>query len=92
MSFTVGIDVGDILLIDQVECFGDAVNLAYKLGEDIARPGEVLLTPQARSAVSGMPTRLKAMRISISGLQALSTGLPSANAFAARSRAPTPID
>jgi adenylate cyclase len=70
LSFSVGIDVGDILLIDQVDCFGDAVNLAYKLGEDIARPGEVLLTPQAHSAM-GAPTSLsfKEMQISISGLE-----------------------
>ncbi len=70
LSFTVGIDVGDILLIDQVECFGDAVNLAYKLGEDIARPGEVLLTPQARSAVSAKAGwAFTEMQISVSGLE-----------------------
>lgn len=70
LSFSVGIDVGDILLIDQVDCFGDAVNLAYKLGEDIARPGEILLTQQAHSDVSGDANLVfHAMQISISGLE-----------------------
>lgn len=70
LSFSVGIDVGDILLIDQVDCFGDAVNLAYKLGEDIACPGEVLLTSQARSAIVAEPSlHFTEMQISISGLE-----------------------
>ncbi len=69
LSFSVGIDVGDILLIDQVDCFGDAVNLAYKLGEDIAQPGEVLLTRQAQSAVAAdLSLSFTEMQISISGL------------------------
>lgn len=44
LAFSVGIDVGDLLLLETEDCFGDAVNLAYKLGEDIARPGEVMVT------------------------------------------------
>ena len=70
LSFSVGIDVGDILLIDQVDCFGDAVNLACKLGEDIARPGEVLLTPQAHSALAAEAGLVfTEVQISVSGLE-----------------------
>ena len=70
LSFSVGIDVGDILLIEQVDCFGDAVNLACKLGEDIARPGEVLLTAQAHSTLSTKAHLVfSEMQISISGLE-----------------------
>ena len=32
-----GIDYGRILLVDDKDCFGDAVNRASKLGEDVRR-------------------------------------------------------
>ena len=51
LGFGIGIDYGEILVLDHVDCFGDAVNLAYKLGEDVARPGEVLITELVREAV-----------------------------------------
>ena len=38
-----GLDHGQILL-DEADFFGDAVNLASKLGEDLARSGEVLVS------------------------------------------------
>lgn len=70
LAFSVGIDVGDILLIHEADCFGDAVNLAYKLGEDIARPGEVLVTRAVREAL-GIDTALgfSEMQVSISGME-----------------------
>jgi class 3 adenylate cyclase len=34
------------------DVFGAEVNLASKIGEDLARPGEVLLTPGAADALS----------------------------------------
>lgn len=42
-----GVDVGEILVVDQRDFFGDAVNRACKLGEDLADPGEILLTDAA---------------------------------------------
>ena len=70
LAFSVGIDVGDILLLEAVDCFGDAVNLAYKLGEDIARPGEVLVTQRVRELL-GDPAGLgfQPMQVSISGME-----------------------
>ena len=48
----IGIDYGRYLrLADDV--FGDAVNLAYKLGEDLAGRGEILVTEPVVRAVSG---------------------------------------
>ncbi len=41
-----GIGYGDILLLED-DLFGDEVNVAYKLGEDIARPDEILLSEPA---------------------------------------------
>jgi class 3 adenylate cyclase len=48
----IGVDYGPFLrLTDDV--FGDAVNLAYKLGEDLARRGEILVTEPVARAVQG---------------------------------------
>lgn len=43
----IGIDHGDVLLIGGPDYFGDIVNTASKLGEDEARPGEILITERA---------------------------------------------
>jgi adenylate cyclase len=65
---SIGIGWGRILNIDERDMFGDEVNLASKLGEDIAERGEILLTAaaQAEAAAAGLQTRAEA--ISISGL------------------------
>lgn len=44
--FSYGIGYGDLLDLDG-DTFGLEVNLASKMGEDLARPGEILLTPAA---------------------------------------------
>jgi class 3 adenylate cyclase len=41
---SIGIDFGKVLHIPGRDAFGDAVNIAYKLGEDIARSDEILVT------------------------------------------------
>ena len=46
-----GLDHGKILL-DQADFFGDAVNVASKLGEDLARRGEVLISQAVNEALS----------------------------------------
>ena len=51
LHFSYGIGWGDVLDLDQ-DMFGLEVNLASKLGEDLAEPGEALLTPSAAAAVS----------------------------------------
>ncbi len=78
IAFSIGIDQGDILLIEQVDCFGDAVNLAFKLGEDIARAGEILVTERVRAAVmaatgsdQGAMPLFAEMAVSVSGLPVL---------------------
>ena len=47
-----GIDYGKILVIGNQDCFGDAVNRACKLGEDVAKAGEILVTERAMQQVS----------------------------------------
>lgn len=39
----IGISFGHILLVEERDFFGDAVNKASRLGEDIAEPGEILV-------------------------------------------------
>ena len=44
---SVGIDYGDLLLIGNEDFYGDPVNTASKLGEDLAAKGETLVTERA---------------------------------------------
>ncbi len=50
LAFSYGIGWGEVLDLEH-DVFGLEVNLASKLGEDLARPGEVLLTPAAVAAL-----------------------------------------
>ena len=67
---SMGIDYGDVLLIGGPDYFGDTVNRASKLGEDIAGPGEILVTERAfqqipaGAGISGQP-----LTFSISGIE-----------------------
>jgi adenylate cyclase len=47
IALAIGIDHGELLLIDDAEFFGDPVNTACKLGEDVAADGETLVTARA---------------------------------------------
>ena len=44
---SIGIDYGDVLLIGGPDYFGNPVNSACKIGEDIGGPGEILVTAAA---------------------------------------------
>ena len=64
-----GIDYGRILIIGNEDCFGDAVNRASKLGEDVAEAGEILVTKEAMQMVpveAGIKAR--EVNLSISGI------------------------
>jgi class 3 adenylate cyclase len=50
LAFSFGIGFGEVLDLGH-DLLGLEVNLASKLGEDRARPGEVLLTPAAAAAL-----------------------------------------
>jgi len=69
LSVAIGIDYGRFVLIPRQDCFGDPVNVAYKLGEDLARPGEILITDAARAQLAAaFPHRLSEQQVSLSGL------------------------
>ena len=59
ISVATGIGYGHILNIDEKDMFGDELNLASKLGEDVAEPGQILLTEaaSARARALGIKTR-----------------------------------
>lgn len=48
----IGIETGRILHIPDHDFFGDAVNVAALLGEDLGKAGEILIGPNARAALS----------------------------------------
>ncbi|MFN3491893.1 MAG: adenylate/guanylate cyclase domain-containing protein [Anaerolineales bacterium] len=48
---SIGIDYGKILIINNEDMFGDAVNRACKMGEDIGRAGEILITKEAMNLI-----------------------------------------
>jgi adenylate cyclase len=64
-----GIDYGKILIIENEDCFGDATNRAYKLGEDVAAAGEILVTRDAMDRVNPeADIKRHAVNVSISGI------------------------
>ena len=64
-----GIDYGKILIVGNEDCFGDAVNRACKLGEDIAAAGEILVTQDAiKTITTELDFKLREVNISVSGL------------------------
>jgi adenylate cyclase len=65
----IGIDYGKLLIIGNEDCFGDPVNRASKMGEDIAEGGEILITRDAMEMIS-KEAGIKAheMNVSISGI------------------------
>jgi class 3 adenylate cyclase len=67
LHVSIGIGYGPILLACD-DLFGDEMNLASKLGEDIAQSGEVLLTERARRSLRGARLRFEEMALSISGV------------------------
>lgn len=48
----IGVDYGAFLRLSD-DVFGDTVNVAYKLGEDLAGRGEILVTEPVAQAVHG---------------------------------------
>ena len=70
LEVAIGIDWGRILLLPGTDCFGDAVNTAYKLGEDVAKGGEILITRAVRERLGvAAAYRLAQARVSVSGLE-----------------------
>jgi adenylate cyclase len=65
---SIGIGWGEVLVIGDHDFYGSEVNIASKLGEDVAGPGETYLTEaaHARLAVEGTATSVERMELPIS--------------------------
>src|SRR6266542_477013 len=69
ISIACGIDFGKILVVGNKDCFGDPVNRASKMGEDLAAAGEILITKEGMEMIppeAGIKAR--EMSVSISGI------------------------
>ena len=70
LTVGIGIDQGRLLLIPGKDAFGDPVNVAHKLGEDVARGSEILVTEEAARTLRTMPGyRTEPLALSLSGLE-----------------------
>ena len=64
-----GIDYGKILVVGREDCFGDPVNRASKMGEDLAVAGEILITKEAMQMIpADAGIKAREMNVSISGI------------------------
>ena len=70
IRISIGIDYGSVLLIGGPDYFGDAVNRASKLGEDVAGPGEIFMTHTAyRLLPSGIKIDGEHLDLTLSGIK-----------------------
>ena len=66
---SIGIDFGAFLLVKKTDFWGEPVNTACRLGEDLARSGEILITESAFCRIpEGVQIRSKPLRFSVSGV------------------------
>lgn len=63
-----GIGYGEVLIVQDEDLYGAEVNLASKLGEDLAARNEILLTAAAFSRVDASKRPYEEVELSISGL------------------------
>jgi adenylate cyclase len=69
IDVSLGIGYGDALLIGEDDLYGDEMNLACKLGEDLANGHELLLTTAAHETLADNPRwQFEPAEFSISGL------------------------
>jgi adenylate cyclase len=65
---SIGVGYGNVLVVGPDDVYGDEMNLACKLGEDVAEPDEVLLTAAAHAALGASSWQFEKLRLSITGL------------------------
>jgi class 3 adenylate cyclase len=66
----IGVGYGRVLLVGEDDAYGDEMNVACKLGEDVAEQGDILLTAAARAELGESGSwRFTDSSVSISGLE-----------------------
>jgi adenylate cyclase len=69
IQVSIGIDYGKMLIVNEADIFGDAVNRACKMGEDIGTAGEILITKEAMDLIPEEgEIQGKPIEVSIGGL------------------------
>ena len=66
---SIGIGYGEVLLVAAEDLYGNEMNLASKLGEDLARSNEILLTETAFQQLQPTTWQCEAIELSVSGLE-----------------------
>ena len=66
---SIGIGYGETLIVGGEDLFGSEMNLACKLGEDLAEKNEILLTPAAFMALPARPYICSPVSFSISDME-----------------------
>ena len=69
VEVSIGIGYGDLLVVGDDDVWGDEMNLASKLGEDIARCQEILLTPAAFEHLADAGEEFEENPVTISGVE-----------------------
>ncbi|HEY7061169.1 MAG TPA: adenylate/guanylate cyclase domain-containing protein [Chloroflexota bacterium] len=67
VEVSIGIGYGSVLDVGDGHLYGDEMNLAFKLGEDLAGPREVLITPAARATLDNA-WRLESVAFDVAGM------------------------
>jgi class 3 adenylate cyclase len=66
---SIGIDHGKFIFLEEDhDFFGDPVNIASKLGEDVAEKGEILITEKAYRMMPEIPYRSEPLLTEVSGI------------------------
>ncbi|HCR72048.1 MAG TPA: adenylate/guanylate cyclase domain-containing protein [Anaerolineae bacterium] len=66
---SIGIDYGKILIVNNEDMFGDAVNRACKMGEDIGDADEILITKEAMNLIpKDAEIEGKSIQVNIGGM------------------------
>src|SRR5262249_45555807 len=68
LHVSAGIGYGEILLVGEDDLYGSEVNVASKLGEDVAAEGEILLTEAAFVRLSDRSAEFVQRQVEVSGL------------------------
>jgi class 3 adenylate cyclase len=69
VGVSIGIGYGELLLVGRDDAWGDEMNLASKLGEDLAEENEVLLTRAAYEALGETDAEFERKRYETSGIE-----------------------
>ena len=76
-ELSIGIGFGPVFHVPRTDLWGDQMNRAFKLGEDIANGGELLITDEAWDALDDPPSGARRQSYCVSGLDLIAHVLTS---------------